>query len=287
MTSDAVGATSVYYTPYQGNIVPIYNGANIDSYSFSQLTMALSGTNQLSGMVYDLFIFLYSGVVVIGAGPAWSSTTSRGTGSGTTQLAMVDGLWTNAYLMTLTNGTTTYSNIAVGKATYVGSVYMTANGQTTMQFEPAGAGGGTNNVLGLYNAYNRVLTSSRSIDATADWLCTTTVFQAANSSNNNRINWLDGLQQSFVFAEYQVQASCTTSGGTNVAYVAIGLDSTTSAQSSVFGDTVAATMSIRAASDILPQLGFHYVQALEMGPGGAGTYYFGTTTMHVKAILEM
>jgi hypothetical protein len=68
------------------------------------------------------------------------------------------------------------------------------------------------------------------------------------------------------------------------------MDSTNTAQASVIADLVSTTMSIRAASDILPQLGLHYVQALEgsdNGGGGSGTYFFGGGTMHTKAVLEM
>ena len=49
MTSDQVAATNVYYTPYQGNIVPIYNAANTESYTFGELTMALNSANHLNG----------------------------------------------------------------------------------------------------------------------------------------------------------------------------------------------------------------------------------------------
>ena len=58
MTADATAQTSVYYTPFQGNILPIYDGANMDSYTFGQLTMSLNTSNQTSGNLYDLFAFL-------------------------------------------------------------------------------------------------------------------------------------------------------------------------------------------------------------------------------------
>src|ERR1700722_10424139 len=77
ITSDEVAATNIYYTPYQGNIVPIYNSASTEPYTFTELTMALNSANQLSGKVYDLFVFLSAGAPIIGAGPAWASTTSR------------------------------------------------------------------------------------------------------------------------------------------------------------------------------------------------------------------
>ena len=284
MTADATAQTSVYYTPYQGNIVPIYDGANMQSYTFGQLTMALNTSNQLSTKLYDLFAFLNSSVVTIGAGPAWSSSTFRGTGSNTTEYQQIDGLWVNANTITLKNGSTSYSSIPVGQATYLGTVYMTANGQTGMAFQPASASLGTNNILGLYNAYNRVTISSRSIDSTTSWPYSTATVRPANGSTSNRISWVDGLQQSFVRAEYQVQAACSSG---DASFVYIGLDSTATPQSSVSGEAVSLTASLRTASDIPPQLGFHYVQALENTSGGSGVTFYGGRTMNMKAVLEM
>ncbi len=287
MTTDTTGATSVYYTPYQGNIVPIYDGANMQSYSFGQLTMSLNTSNQTNGNIYDLFVFLNSSVVTIGAGPAWSSSTSRGTGAGTTELEQIDGLWVNKNSITLKNSSASYSSIPVGEATYLGSVYMTANGQTGMQFQPSPASGGSDNALGLYNAYNRVTVASRSVDSTADWSYNSTTWRAANGSSSNRINWLDGLQQSFVRADYQVQANA---GSGNVAFASIGLDSTTTPQTTVYGVNESVVTNIRSAADIPPQLGLHYVQALESTEVGSVTYYSyagSYPVMQLKAVLEM
>jgi YVTN family beta-propeller protein len=80
MAADAVNQTSVYYAPYQGNIVAIYDGANMQSYALSgQLTMALNTSNQTAGNIYDLFLFINSSAVTIGAGPAWTNSTTRST----------------------------------------------------------------------------------------------------------------------------------------------------------------------------------------------------------------
>ncbi len=286
MTSDATAQTSIYYAPYQGNIVPIYDGANIQSYTFGQLTMALNTSNQTSGNIYDLFVFLNSGVVNIGAGPAWSSTTARGTGAGTTQLQQTDGLWVNANSITLKNGSTSYSSIGVGQATYVGSAYMTANGQTGMQFKPAAASGGSNNILGLYNAYNRVVVSSLERDSAASWTYATTTWQPLNgaSSNvNNRISWLDGLQQSPVTAMI-----FTYLNAAGAAQLGINLDTTTGtpvltpslgASSGPLGTTISGTEIFP------PQLGFHYLQAMQWS-SGTTTYYAGAAYQGLTALLE-
>jgi YVTN family beta-propeller protein len=273
MTADATAQTSVYYTPYQGNIVPIYDGANMQSYTFGQLTMALNTTNQTSGNIYDLFVFLNSGVVTIAAGPAWSSASSRGTGAGTTQLQQTDGLWVNANTITLKNGATSYSSIPVGEATYVGSVYMTANGQTGMQFAPTPATGGTNNILGLYNAYNRVRTVSAESDSTSSWTYGTASWRAANASNSNRITYLDGLQQSAITAVYQniLQTSSTAVQ----AFIGVGVNSTTAPSTTSGACTSTTTMSASGLGYKAPLMGLNYVQALEYSSAATSTYGLG------------
>ena len=212
MTADATAKTNVYYTPYVGNNTPIYDGANMQSYTFGELTMTLNSSNQTSGHLYDLFVFLNSAVVTIGAGPAWSSSSSRGTGAGTTELQQIDGLWVNANSITLKNSSTSYSSIPVGQATYVGTAYMTANGQTGISFKPTAAAGGSNNIVGLWNAYNRVPMQSLERDSTGSYTYASTTFRATNGSDSNRVSWVDGLQQTPVSARIKT-AMATSNGG--------------------------------------------------------------------------
>lgn len=277
MAADATAQTSVYYTPYQGNIVPIYDGANMQSYTFSQLTMALNTSNQLSGKSYDLFVFLNSSIVTIAAGPAWSSATSRGTGTGTTELQQIDGLWVNANTITLKNGSTSYSSIPVGEATYVGSVYMTANGQTGVSFTPtAAAGGSSNGVIGLFNAYNRVQASCINQDSSIAWTYTSATWRAADASSTNSISWVDGLQQTSIKATYQCEAGTSTQG--SGLQIGINLDSTTATPSlTTFSKAPTATLGFNYQQLVVrqsfpPQLGFHYIQAMESVSGGTGTF---------------
>ena len=293
MTADATAQTSVYYAPYVGNQIPIYNGTSLANNAFSQLTMTLNTSNQTSGNIYDLFVFLNSGTVTIGAGPAWSSGTSRGTGSGTTQLTQLDGLWVNANSITLTNGSTSYSSIPADEATYVGSVYMTANGETGMQFKPTATAGGTDNVMGLYNAYNRVRTISRCIDSTtSSWTYSTSTWEALNAGGtgsglNNRISFLDGLQQSFVDAELQIDLS--TSSSSVGANVAVGLDSTSASPGGAIGLSFStAEIPIHAFDHFTPQLGFHYVTGQQWASGATVTFNTNSgTTEALRVELEM
>jgi hypothetical protein len=275
MTSDVTAATSVYYTPYLGSQISIYDAccSSFNSYAFSQLTMTLS-SSQGSGGIYDLFVFLNSGTVTIGAGPAWASSTSRGTGSGTTQLTQLSGLWVNANAITLTNGSNSFTSIPADAATYVGSVYATSAGETAVQFKPTPAAGGTNNVVGLWNAYNRVPISSLCSDSTTLFTDSSNSPEPLDNNNHNRVTYLDGLGQSDVLGSVStiaysgtaataliagaVQDSTTSFGDVRAAYIQIGT-----------GNTAEGANTFTTQENFPPNMGLHYLQAMQESPNSA------------------
>lgn len=275
MIADATAQTSVFYVPYVGLICPIYDGTNLvySSIGSSGLTMTLNTTNQVSGSVYDLFVFLNSGVVTIGAGPAWTSTTARGTGAGTTQISQINGIWSNTVAIVLKNGVTTFGSVSANQATYVGSVYMTANGQTGVTMKPAAAGGGGGNIIGVYNAYNRVRATSISRDSSAGYTYASSVWRAMDANNNNRITWVDGLQQTPTVARLQQEVQNGTA--TDVTFIGCSLDST-STTPGVAGITQAAAIGNAqmptSVESFLPQLGLHFIQAQESVNSGTATF---------------
>jgi len=276
MTTDTTAATTVYYDCYAGNNVPVGSTPSNLTIPSCEVSMGLSTSNVASGSVYDIFGVSNSGTLVICVGPAWSSTTARGTGAGTTQLDQTNGgLWTNENSLTHcyggAAGTTDYGSVAAHAATYLGSLYATANGQTGMQFAPAAAAGGSNNVLALYNAYNRVLFHSLSRDNTSSWTYSTATWRAADNSNSNRINWLDGLIQSQVTASWQ--AFCGNQGGNNYS-VGVNFDSTSATPGGVVGDSYysgSTSFSSIAGGNSTIALGWHYAQAMEDVQGGTVT----------------
>ena len=278
MTADVVNATTIYYTPYQGNTVPVYNSgtSTFSPMAFSQFQLNLSSSYQTQSNIYDLFIGYGSpgggaARLYLCAGPAWSSLTSRGTSAALTQW---NGLWVNASTINCYNQAGTVSGPAA-YFDYVGSVYMTGNGETAMQFQPAATGGGTNNFIALYNAYNRVKAVAINEDNTTSWSYGSTTLRPADNSTSNRISFLDGLQQSFIDSEYQCFIEVSNAGG----LISLGLDSTTTAAGTLasWNSAAAATFSSPIAKlSSYPLLGLHYVQALESGQGTT-TAYFGST----------
>ncbi len=283
LNSDQTAKTAIYYSPYIGNTIPLYNGVATIGYAFGELTLNLDTTNHVSGSLYDIFIWRNAGVISIGSGPAWSSTSARGTGAGTTELQMNNGLWTNKNSITLKNGAGSgTTGIAANLALYVGTFYATANGQTGMAFKPAAASGGTANILGLYNAYNRVGVKAISRDSMGgtDYSYTSSTWRAANNNNNNRISWVDGLQQSSIEVINSANVYSTGSGSVQ-GVIGISLDSTTAAPEATGAGgiytTVTPVVQITVPDSFSPQIGFHYAQRMEAA--AAGTVFFaGSST---------
>lgn len=262
LTSDQTAKTAIYYALYHGDRVPLYDGANWDNTAFTELTLTLDATNHVTTSLYDVFICLDT-TVKIGTGPVWTSNTGRGTGAGTTELQRLNGIWTNKVSIALKNGAgAAFATIAANRATYVGTFYTTAAGQTGMAMSPAGASGGSNAILGISNAYNRVLTASVSRDSAASWTYNSTTIQQQNNSASNRITYVDGLGESTISGVRQQ----TGGGGNGDIYLGFARDSTTvfdfSAQSTV--TAAGANLTDMAITGVWsPSLGLHYIQGLE------------------------
>jgi hypothetical protein len=260
------GATAIYYQPFgSGQNVPVWLGTSFGSESIGAgLSLALDSNSghtgyQASGNVYDIFAAMNGSTLVIGTGPAWSSTGARGTGAGTTQLAQESGIWVNANAITLRYGNSSGNTLSVpaDEATYLGSMYATANGQTRLNLGCYLVAGGGNNVAGLYNAYNRLRVPYCEGDSTTSWSYTAGTWRGADSSTANRITFLDGLGVTPVGASYSALVEADSTG--------IDIDSST-ATPMLFG-TGPASLKSQVTDDYIgpPQLGLHYLQAMELG----------------------
>jgi hypothetical protein len=76
LSTDTIAATTVYYTPYTGILVPIYNGTTfIPTSIVSQLSIGLVAAHAANN-IYDFFVFSLSGTPTLGTGPSWSAGSS-------------------------------------------------------------------------------------------------------------------------------------------------------------------------------------------------------------------
>lgn len=272
-TADVTAATSVFYTPYKGDLLPIYSGSAWSMTAFTELTLALDLTAahtgyQQSGKNFDLFVVNDAGTIRLGTGPAWTSDTGRGTGAGTTQLSMLNGILTNAVSMTLRFGSASGNTItaAVNTATYVGTMRASADGQC----EDSVAN------RYLWNCYNRAKRNMKVIEAANTWTWSTASFHIANANAANQLNYVCGLVEDEVVATAIGMA--TTSGAAVGVSAGVGVDSLTAtgAPQLLICPGVNSTNAINQGGwyQGFPGLGYHYLAWLEKGAGsGTQTWY--------------
>jgi hypothetical protein len=271
MTSDVSNSTSIYYTPYIHDKVPIYDGANWTMTTFTELTNTTTDNTKNPAAVgadsnYDLFVWNDAGTIRLGRGPAWSSATARGTGAGTTELERVNGIWVNK--IAITNGP------AAQRGTYVGTVR--SDGSSTIDWELGGtADGGDPIFLNVWNMYNRVFVRGESCDSTNSWTYGTAAWRSTNNSASNRASFVRGMNEDATLARIGMRCLSSTSADTAYAGIALDATNTNNAISASGTGGTSVSSSLMAVYSGIPGLGFHYLQGVEYNNSGTAnvTYY--------------
>lgn len=272
---DTTGATTIYYTPYNGNQVPLWNGTGFALTSFAELNQALSDTTKSPAASsanhnYDMFVWNDAGTPRCTRGPAWSSDTSRGTGGGTSELARQNGLLVN--VNAITNGP------AAGYGTYVGTIRTNGSNSVDMIQQPNAAAGGPATNLYCWNMYNRISIGAFNIDSTSSWTYTTAAWRQKNASTGNQINFVVG-QPEETFDCFNSQLSTIAVNG-NIRYNGIGYDSTSatatgSSSGALASGTIAPGQTALATFTRPCEIGYHYVAALEFGNATSTPTFYG------------
>lgn len=289
LTATVSAAGTVFYTPYQGAFIPVYDGANLVMAQFAELSniLANSATGNAGPAAaannsnYDLFVWNNAGTLTLTRGPLWTSDTARGTGAGTTELVMVSGILLNANA--ITNGP------AAQRGTYVGTIRTNGTATTDFNFGNVAAGA-TAALLNVWNCYNRVSVLAVVGDSNAAWTYSSNVARAVNGNNNMRVSLVRGLIEDAIDVSYQCKVQSPTTA-TAFFNIGIGLDATNSLGSMIgtMEGGIAAvnfqTMHIRRLG-IGGTLGFHFYQATEQGDNTNTFTLGGNGENQLSAILR-
>jgi hypothetical protein len=270
IAATVTAGTAVYYTPFVGNLCPIFNGTSMIVTEFAELTLTLVASHVASA-IYDVFVINDGGTVRLVSGPAWNTATAgagaRGSGAGTTELVRVAGIWTNANSMTARYGASTVS-VDANKATYVGSIHMDgSNGQLTCHVD-----WGQSRKFGIWNAYNRQTRILKAGDSTATWTWGTNTIQSSNATAANSLTIFSGLAEEFYDLTFDQWVSNPAAG---LVDVGIGYNSV-SAFSGLRGagsGTVALKLTARHIA--LPSIGINTISALERATSGSSSTFNG------------
>ena len=258
LSTDVVAAATLFFTPYNGNKVLIWNGSAFVSVTFTELSLDISAL--AANTVYDIFVSNSAAPTL--SAVAWASATARASA-----ISRVDGILANA-----------------ANDTYVGTIATDATPACNMMFNPAGALGGSANRLDVWNMYNRVDVASTNIDSTTTWNYDELVYRPKNNNVNNGTIFAVGISEDALHAHndaHAIVSATTTLGSTS-----IGLDSTDTPHagaSLVYDSPANGAFEISQSNLKLPApIGRHFVCPLENGRAGAGTVgWQGTNTLTI------
>ena len=110
VTTSDVSSTVIYYTPYNGNMISLYDGSSWTSFAFTERTLSLSSLT--TNVLYDVFIYNNAGTLTLEL-TAWSSSSARATALVLTNgVYLKSGALTRRYLGTFraTGSNTTASS---------------------------------------------------------------------------------------------------------------------------------------------------------------------------------
>ena len=266
--------TTIYYTPYIGAYIPIWNGQKTVKTLFSELSQATTDSTKSPAAVaasknYDIFVWNDASTIRATRGPAWSSDTSRGSGAGTTQITRnTDGYLTNT--VAITNGP------GAGLGTYVGTVRSNGSSQIDYILGGVGVSGGESTILGVWNMYNRVDVSLANIDSATQWTYNTAAFRVKHNLTTNEISFVIGLAEDALAALNVMVAQCSAVNGDFAC--GIGLNSATAvatASSNVIGLGAVANGNFPMACNYqaAAPLGFNYLAPLEWADTATTTWF--------------
>ena len=283
-TGDVSGVSTVFYSPFVGNTVPIWNGTTFKSIVFSELTATLTSAGSTTNAIQDECVFSNNGVPTLVTGPAWSNASagagSRGTGAGSAQITRLQGIWVNANSIVGYNGLSSYT-IPANQCTYVGSISVDATaGQVT-----ALRSYGQSRKWGVWNAYNRQQIVMQAGDATSSWTVGgggSGAFRALNNNSANSITVFSGLPEESFTALAYLRAGITLNANSNSAPLSgVGYNSTSTASglqgnygltlgSGVSGN-IGFTAAVGGNFTAPPSIGINTITALEAYTGSAPT----------------
>jgi len=271
MTTNPTFANPVYYTPYVGNQISLYDGTNMVATTFAELGCDTTDTTKNPSAlgvskVNDWFVWNDAGTIRLSHGPDWTNDTTRSAG---TALVRVKGLWLNN--ASITNA------CAAQRGTYVGTTMTGYAGQNVPNWivQTVLGFGGSASFLGVWNAYNRVDVATLISDSTDTWFNTlNATWRPSNGSTQMRCTFVRGLAEDSVTAQFTCPLQVTSNA--TQASVGIGLDTTTTFTGTPWWTYVSAVWITGVATySGTPGIGVHYLQAMEYNNASGGTYFGG------------
>ena len=282
MNSSQASKTTIFYTPYVGNQVPIYDGVSFRNVAFAEFSTTTTDTTKNPaaigvGKVNDWFIWDDAGTTRLCHGPDWTNDNTRSAG---TALTMVNGILLNS--VAITNGP------GASRGTYVGTTR--SDGASQLNHVLGGSGsGGVTGILLVWNAYNRRHLGGGSNDTGASYTYTSNVIRVARGSGGNSISFVTGLSEDVMEAFYSTEVM-TTANAASAGIIGIGYDSqTTFASQRGLAFTNANAIydsNTQASFQVVPTIGVHTIYGIEGSDNVHANTFNVNSTASLNVVLQ-
>ena len=230
-SSDVTAATTLYFSPYNGNQIALYDGSSAWSiYEFSELSISLSG--KTADTNYDVFLYDNSGTLTLEL-VAWSSS---GAGSST-----------RATAITLQNGVYVKSGSTTKR--YLGTIRITS---TTGQCEDS------ETKRFVWNMNNQIARREYKADATFHTYAVNAV-RYCNNDSTNKVEFVVGISGAAM--NFGFSASFASSSAGTLVYAGVGVDAI--ALTFFTGHSRTAPETKIVTQDLSIAAGYHYIAMVE------------------------
>lgn len=237
---DVTGATTMYFTPYKGARVGLYDGTRWRIYTFTERSLALGTLTTLRP--YDVFLYDNAGTLTLEF-TSWTSDTARATA-----LVLQDGVYvrsgatTRRYLGTFrTTSTTTTEDSATKR--FVWNMY---------------------NRNKRYMQYNNVAVHTYNSATQRQW----------NASSSAQVEFVQGLFEDWITSTMTVFMGVATASVNAEYYFGQGVNSSTgmavSPSAAWKNDAIDAITGLQSVINNVGRLGYTFIAALEQGNATVG-----------------
>jgi hypothetical protein len=233
-------SSTIYFTPYCGNKISLYNGTAWEVFSFTELSLALTGLT--ADKNYDIFVYNNSGTLTLER-LAWTGDLERATA-----LVLQDGVYVKS-------GATTRLYLGTFRAT--GST--TTTDTVTKRF--------------VYNKYNKVARKFLKRNSASAWNYNSTTWRYANNDSTQKVEYVIGDTDAYL----QLTLTQVLAGGTAGAGAENGIGLDRAGLDGLWGYSTLVTYGRNIITTTLtnqPTIGYHYAASCERSNTNGTTVYF-------------
>lgn len=250
-TTDQTAKTTLYFTPYKGNRISLYDGSSAwTTLTFIELSLSLSGYT--ADKNYDIWAYNNSGSVALDS-TVWTDDTTRATA-----LALQEGVYVKS-------GTTTRR--------YLGTIRITA---TTGQCEDS-----TTNRY-VWNYYNQLLRNLNSDGYTSHTYAGTTL-RYWNNDTTKKVSFVIGVKViplkialAALFktgsASYWAAVASVLGGSAGGNFSTVDLDNGAAAIGAVAQTAIAENRATYYGQFTAFFMGYNFIPVMEVVSGNTGTF---------------